>query len=519
MTDAMQTAQSRHRTHRRALIGGVLSLATQGALLGALVPFRNHLSIATAALAFVIPVVVGVVIGGFTPGALASVVGFILYDVFFLPPYGTLTVHGGANWLALVVYLVVTLLVAQVVTNLNAARDEARRREQDAARLFELSQALIGEFTISELLDHIAATVQTVFAPRWTALLLPENTTVSGADGPDLFVAARHGQPLTSEELASLTSNEGQTRSLGMAGGEAASRISVALVASNRPVGLLVLQEARFARQDRALLGTFANQAALAVERAQLQDQAMRTRLLEEIDRWRGAMMGAVSHDLRTPLASVKAAVSTLRQNIPGMTDADRADLLELIELQSDRLARLVTNLLDMTRIESGALAVRPTLIPFDELVEEAVSALDGLVARSRVHVEAGPDLPLLSIDHVLIGQVLANLLENAARLSPPDRPISISAHSLGGSRVPLVELSVADDGPGIAPEERERVFEMFSQNSGGARAGLGLAIAKAFVEAHGGSIWIDPTTTGGARVVFTVPAASGVLDVRDRVS
>jgi two-component system sensor histidine kinase KdpD len=504
----MRTMPARFGTHRRAVVGGTLSLASQGALLLVLLPFRAHLSIATAALAFVIPVVVGVVVGGFTPGALASVIGFILYDVFFLPPYGTLTVHDAANWLALVVYLVVTLLVAQVVTNLNAARDEARRREQDAGRLFELSQALIGDFTLSELLDHIAATVQSVFAPRWTALLLPAVPAPLGGEGPDLFVAARDGQAMTAEELASLTSSSGQTRSLGMAGGEAASRIAVALVASNRPVGLLVLQEVQFARQDRALLGTFANQAALAVERAQLQDQAVRTRLLEEIDRWRGAMMGAVSHDLRTPLASVKAAVSSLRQNNAGLSETDRADLLELIELQSDRLARLVTNLLDMTRIESGALAVRPTLIPFDELVEEALAAVDGLVPRSRVRRESPPDLPLLEIDHVLIGQVLANLLENAARLSPPDRLIRIRARTSGGPTVPLVEISVADDGPGIAAEERERVFDMFSQNSGGGRAGLGLAIAKAFVEAHGGCIWIDPGTTRGARVVFTVPAA-----------
>jgi two-component system, OmpR family, sensor histidine kinase KdpD len=236
----------------------------------------------------------------------------------------------------------------------------------------------------------------------------------------------------------------------------------------------------------------------------------MRTRLLEEIDRWRGAMMGAVSHDLRTPLATVKAAVSSLRQNSAGLSEIDRADLLELIELQSDRLARLVTNLLDVTRIESGALAVRPAPIPFDELVEEALAAVDGLVPRGRVCIEPPADLPLLEIDHVLIGQVLANLLENAARFSPPERLIGISARSISGSTVPLVEIAVTDQGPGIAPGERERVFEMFSQNSGGARGGLGLAIAKAFVEAHGGSIWIDPGTANGARVVFTVPAGNG---------
>jgi two-component system, OmpR family, sensor histidine kinase KdpD len=507
----MPSLQALNGTYRRAGAGMFAALATQGVLVAVLLPFRSHLSIATPALAFVVPVVIGVVVGEFWAGALAALTGFLLYDILFLPPYNTLTVHGGENWLALIVYLVVVLVVTQVVINLHAARDEARRREQDAGRLFELSQTLIGDLEISELLDHIAVTVQTVFAPRWTALLLPADALGAGTDGPELEVAARAGQDLTADELTSLTAGGGQIRSLGLERGGSPSRVAVALVASNRPVGLLVLQEVQFARQDRALLGTFANQAALAVERAQLQDQALRTRLLEEIDRWRGAMMGAVSHDLRTPLASVKAAVSSLRQDSTALNDADRAELLELIELQSDRLARLVTNLLDMTRIESGALAVRPTLMPLDELVDESLAAVNGLVPRSRVRIDAASDLPLLEIDHVLIGQVLANLLENAARLCPGGSPIRITARTIGTPAVPFVEIAVADEGPGIAAEERERVFEMFSQNGGGARSGLGLAIAKAFVEAHGGIIWVDPGVARGARVVFTVPAATNV--------
>jgi len=267
-------------------------------------------------------------------------------------------------------------------------------------------------------------------------------------------VAARAGEELTADELTSLTAGGGQIRSLGMDREGPPSRVAVALVASNRPVGLLVLQEVQFARQDRALLGTFANQAALALERAQLRDQALRTRLLEEIDRWRGAMMGAVSHDLRTPLASVKAAVSSLRQEGTTLNDVDRAELLELIELQSDRLARLVTNLLDMTRIESGALAVRPTLMPLDELVDESLAAVNGLVPRSRVQIEAAPDLPLLEIDHVLMGQVLANLLENAARLCPGGSPIRIGAQSIGTPAAPFVEISVADEGRASPPRK-----------------------------------------------------------------
>jgi two-component system sensor histidine kinase KdpD len=141
--------------------------------------------------------------------------------------------------------------------------------------------------------------------------------------------------------------------------------------------------------------------------------------------------------------------------------------------------------------------------------VDEALAAVSGLVPRSRVEVEPADDLPLLEIDHVLMGQVLANLLENAARLCPDESPIRIEAHQIEKAAVPWVEISVTDQGPGIAAEERERVFEMFSQKGGGARSGLGLAIAKAFVEAHGGTIWVDPGVARGARVVFTVPAAS----------
>jgi two-component system sensor histidine kinase KdpD len=283
----------------------------------------------------------------------------------------------------------------------------------------------------------------------------------------------------------------------------------VALVVNNRPVGMLVLHQVRLAEGDRSLLGTFANQAALAVDRAQLREEALRARLLEEVDSWRSALMGAASHDLRTPLASIKTVVSNLRQPAAHLTAGDRAELLELIETQADRLARLVTNLLDMTRIEAGALEVRAAPIGFDELMDEALESLAGM-APGRVSVHAAADLPLLLIDHVLISQVLANVLENASRLTPDGGKIRVSAAVASGSP-PRVEIAVADDGPGIRREDRERVFEMFSQNGGGGRAGLGLAIARAFVEAHGGDIWIDTEVERGARVVFTVPCAADV--------
>ena len=493
-------------TYQRTTLGIVVTLAGLAALLAVLLPFRSHLSIAIPALVLVLPALVGTVISGFPAGAVGAVAGFLVYDWFFLPPYDTLTVRSPQNWIALVVYVAVVLIVAQVVAKLRSAREEALRRTEESERLFELSQALIGDLTLSQLLTHIVATVQGVFTPRWAALVLPDSRRVTPGSGEVLVVAATAGQPLTEGDIASLTSGGGQARSLGLVDDTGPRRVSVALVVSQRPVGMLVLQDVQLVERERSLLGTFANQAALAVDRAQLREQALRTRLLEEIDRWRSALMGAASHDLRTPLASIKTAVSSLRQADVRLGPDDRAELLELIEVQSDRLARLVTNLLDMTRIEAGALELRPTTVAFDELVDEALASLGGIVAPSRVRVDTEAGLPLLHLDHVLISQVLANVLENAERLSPADSIIRVAARTAPGSAATRVEISVSDDGPGIAREEREQVFEMFSQNGGGGRAGLGLAIAKAFVEAHGGLIWIDPDVMSGARVVFTVP-------------
>jgi two-component system, OmpR family, sensor histidine kinase KdpD len=497
--------------YQRTILGVVATLAGLGVILAILLPLRPHVSIVIPALLFVLPALLGVVLGGFVPGAVGALGGFFLYDYFFLPPYNTLTVRSPQNWVALLVYVVVVLVVAQVVAQLRNAREEALRRTEETGRLYELSQALIGDLNLSQLLTHIVDTVQGVFTPHWTALILPAGGRGALAPGEVLQVAASAGEPLGETDVATLTAGGGRARSLGMAGGAEPRRVSVALAVGDHPVGLLVLQDVELAGRERSLLGTFANQAALALDRAELSEQALRARLLEEIDRWRSALMGAASHDLRTPLASIKTAVSSLRQVGPQLDPADRDELLELIEVQSDRLARLVTNLLDMTRIEAGALELRPVTLAFDELVNEALGSLDGIIGSGRVVVEDPVDLPLLHIDHVLISQVLANLLENADRVSPEDSVIRVTGRVAPGSASTWVEIAVSDDGPGIGKHEQKRVFEMFSQNAGGGRAGLGLAIAKAFVEAHGGLIWIDPDVEDGARLVFTVPSVAVV--------
>ncbi len=488
---------------RRSLVGSAVGILLSVGLGAALVPFRDHLSIATAALALVVPVVAGVAIGGFAAGVASVVAGFLVYDYGFIPPYNALKVGHAQDWVALAVYTVVMVLVSKVVAELDRARSEAQRRTADAQRLFDLSQLLVEDRSVEDLLKTIVGAVRSVFGVSGVALLVPQ-------DGR-LDIAASAGEALTRQELHGLEPLSGLPVSLGTgptgpAGTEQAERMgTVALTASGRPIGVLATRGMPASEADRSLLLTFANHAALALERVQLRDQALRSELLEEVDRLRHALVGAVSHDLRTPLATMKVASSTLLRPAAPLTEADTSELYHLIDLETDRLTRLVTSLLDMTRIDAGVLEVRRRPLSPRSLVRDAVADLGSTLGGRSVEVAIPDDVPDVDADQLLIGQVLANLLDNADRYSPPDSLITVTGEARGDQ----VTLSVADQGPGVPPSEREAVFDRYVRFDTGGRAGLGLAIAKTFVEAHGGHIWVEDVPEGGARFVFSLARAS----------
>jgi two-component system sensor histidine kinase KdpD len=482
---------------RRSLTGAGAALGAVAVLTAIMVPLRSHISIATPALVLIVPVVIGVVVGGFVSGAVAVAAGFFVYDLAFIPPYGTLSVGAPENWAALGVYVVVMVLVAQVVSRLDAARSQADRREAEIRRLFELTDLLIGEKPIAELLALIVSTVHDAFALRSVALLLPS--------GARLEVAAAAGEPLTSDELSRIAPASGRPMSLGTSSTTPDAVRSVALSATGRPVGLLGIKGRALGRHERELLLTFANHIALTVERAQLRAQALRTELLEEIDHLQKALMGAVSHDLRTPLATIKISASTLRNPAADIAPEQRQELLTLIDDQVDRLNRLVTNLLDMSRVQAGALELRRQPIAVADLVAEAVRGLGRPAAAGRFTMDLPENLPLVDVDHLLIGQVLTNLFDNASRYAPPGTPISVSGQIRTDGKV---VVAVTDDGPGVRPEEREIVFQMFTGRGSAGGTGVGLWIAKAFVEAHGEEIWVGDTEGNGARFCFTLPVA-----------
>jgi two-component system sensor histidine kinase KdpD len=485
---------------RRSVIGTVAALASMAALTGAMLPLRSHLSVATTALVLVVPVVVGVISGGFTAGVLSAIAGFLVYDFFFIPPYLTLWVGARENWVALGVYVVVMVPVARVVAGMNTARATEKRQSAEIRELFELSDLLVADKDLDELLSVIVTTLADVFGSRKVALLLPNND--------HLEIVASAGEPLTDTDLRSvLPSAEGQVSAPAQSF-ERGDLLVLALTAAARPIGLLVLSGEADSQHQREPLMTFANQIALAVERAQLREEALRARLTEEVERLAKTLVAAVSHDLRAPLASIKASSSTLSDAEIDISPEARQSLAKLIDVQADRLADLVQSLLDISRIQAGVLEPRCTVVSLSDLVKSVLGDLTPAMRGHSVAVEIPDDLPPVDVDVVLISRVLANLLTNAARHSPKDTSITIRAKSTDAT---TIEVSVTDHGPGVSRDRREEIFGLLARRDDDAGAGLGLTIAKTFVEAHGQRIWVDDAPEDGARFCFTLPVAASI--------
>ncbi|MGB6771473.1 MAG: ATP-binding protein, partial [Candidatus Dormiibacterota bacterium] len=274
-----------------------------------------------------------------------------------------------------------------------------------------------------------------------------------------------------------------------------------------RPVGVLMLVGPALSATDHQLLTTYANHAALAVERAQLREEALQSRVLGEVDNWRRALLASVAHDLRTPLASIKAALSDLADSSVALSEGDRVELLITAEEETDRLTRMVKNLLDMYRIEAGMRRLVKVPTALRELVDEALEGVQGLLQDRPVAVEVDSQL-MVSVDRALVVRVLVNLLENASRYTPNHTPIAIRARHQAGR----VQLEVVDQGPGLSPERLATAFSPVPETRGESRSpepsGVGLVICKAFIEATGGRISARSGPQGGLQLDIVLPAA-----------
>ncbi|MDW8804582.1 sensor histidine kinase KdpD [Streptomyces scabiei] len=432
------------------------------------------LGLANDMLLFLSLTVAAALLGGLLPALASATVGSVLLNWFFTPPVHTWTIADPKNIVAIAVFFAVATSVASVV-------DLAARRTQQAARLraeseilsFLAGSVLRGETSLEALLERVRET----FGMESVALLERgsdvEPWSCAGSVGP-----RRVDRP----EAADVDMPVGDHMALALSG-----RVLPA--------------------EDRRVLAAFAAQAAVVLDRRRLQQEADKARALAEGNRIRTALLAAVSHDLRTPLAGIKAAVSSLRSDDVEWSEEDQAELLAAIEEGADRLDHLVGNLLDMSRLQTGTLTPLIREIDLDEVVPMALVGIPD--PEAAVVLDIPETLPMVAVDKGLLERSVANVVENAVKYSPDGEPVTVSASVLADR----VEVRVVDRGPGVPDEAKHRIFEPFQRYGDaphGAGVGLGLAVARGFAEAMGGTLDAEDTPGGGLTMVLTLPAAPG---------
>ena len=424
-----------------------------------LLPGRGDLSLAAVTLLYLVPVLAAAIAGGAWPALAGAVAADLLVNFLFVPPYHTLRVETLTNVVVLLVYLLVAATVAVAVDVAAQQRTSADRRGVEAALLARVSAAPAAAGSLLDLLSQMRAAYGM--------------TTVALLDGD--LVVERVGPEPDGPPVLALDASPG-----------------VRMAAWGPPL---------FA-EDRATLARLAAAAARLRENKRLADEAAQARQLAEIDRLRAALLDAVGHDLRTPLAGIKAAVSTLRQPDIDWAPADRAELLATVEDSTDRLVALVENLLSLSRLQAGVLSAEARPVALDAVVAGAVLHGPG----HGVEVDVPDDLPLALTDPGLLERVVANLLANAVTASPPDRTVRLEGRAAGDR----LELRVIDHGPGLPVADRDRVFAPFQRlHDQGGGLGLGLAIARGFTEAMGGRLNPSDTPGGGLTMTIDIPTAA----------
>jgi two-component system sensor histidine kinase KdpD len=479
---------------------------------------------------------------------IAAIAASLLFDFFLVPPVFTLTVYRPEEWLALFVFLVDAVLTGQLAVMLRQRAEGAKRQEQETRILYDLVRISTAPEGLEQQLQSLVESLITVFASwgiRECTLLLPDGQGYLKmyAQAP----RAESHQSISNDEQAAAAQVWKTGHSLGlydMAQTRASAKGGISRVVihsttlqktahirlmplktGQRVVGVLRLriyggplsyiEEAHLTEeQERAnprttFFWTFLDQAIAIIELARLRRESLQIEVLQKTDALRAALLSSVSHDLRTPLSSIKAAASSLQQKDIHWDEEAQTSFAATIEREADRLNRLVGNLLDMSRIEGGALKPEKDWYALNELIMDVLQRMQPLLKERPVRTELAIDLPLLDFDYMQMDQVITNLVENAVRYTPAGSPLDISVERQGRE----VLLQVADRGPGIPQQDLERVFDKFyrvKQKTLGTSypmgTGLGLAVCKGLVEANGGRIWAEARQGGGVVFKITLP-------------
>jgi two-component system sensor histidine kinase KdpD len=455
-------------TVQRRALGWAMALVGLAVLTTALVAVRAQFGLTGDLMAFVLLVVAVATVGGFGPGIFSAVAGALLLNWYLVEPYHTLTISKPENSTSLVAFVVVGAVVSLLVSRAERRAADARRATGEAEALAGAAAGLaLDDDPLPSMLDRIRSTFQLDSAALFT----------SGPGGWSLDHAAGESTP-SEPDGATLTVPVGTQAALALDGPAPTA-------------------------DDQLVLGAFAAQLATALERRSLRAEAAASAVMAEGDALRTALLRAVSHDLRTPLASIKASVSSLLQDDIAWSDNDRHEFLATIDEETDRLNGLVGNLLDMSRLQTGVLQMSTRAMGCEELVAVVVAGLDPASA-AEVNLRVPDALPAVSVDPGLLERAVANVVVNALA-HRGGAPVDIEAASADGR----VELRVIDHGPGVAPDQRQRMFEPFQRlgDRGGDGVGLGLAVAHGFTAAMGGHLRPSETPGGGLTMTFSLPA------------
>jgi two-component system sensor histidine kinase KdpD len=474
-------------TTRRQLLGFALAAVLAPALTVLLALSRSSLNLTTDVLAFLVAVIAVALTGGFLPALVEAVAGSLLLNYYFTPPIHQFTIAEANNVVALIVFVAVGVAVSWVV-DLTARRTKQAARASAESELLATTAGSIlrGQGAVDAILER----TREAFAMRSVALL--ECSSAAGADPGE--GEARRGPVARWNCVGS--AGEDPARRPEDADVEVPISDTLSLALSGRPLPA----------GDRRVLGAFAAQAGVALEQQRLAAEAEAAKPIAAADRMRTALLAAVSHDLRTPLASAKAAVTSLRTpGVPWSAD-DVSELLATADESLDRLTHLVENLLDMSRLQAGALSLFPRPVGVDEVVARALDALSPLGRDIKVDIPMS--VPAVQADPAILERIVVNLVQNALRYAPDGKPPLVAASVLGHR----VELRVVDQGPGIPSEDRERVFVPFQRlgdtdNTTG--VGLGLALSRGLTEAMGGTLTAEDTPGGGLTMIVSLPAAT----------
>jgi two-component system, OmpR family, sensor histidine kinase KdpD len=436
---------------------------------------RDVLETTLIALLYLIPLGIITAYWGLGPGITSALITFLTFNYFFIQPYYALTVHQPADVVILMVFLIVAVVISQLVGRAQAGLAAAKAREREATQLYELSTAFAG-------LPNDHAIVQ---------ILAKQVYVVAEGEYVELNITGAHHFAYRLPEIQSPSRPP---------------ELSIPIEAARGVLGEIRLWRAApsISSTEKRLFQTFASQGALALERAWLAQAASRAQVLEESDRLKSAILSSVSHELRTPLSTIKAAASSLRGKEVGWDSPARMELVAAIDDEADHLNMLVGNLLDMSRIESGALQPKREWNILAEIVGNVLGRMRHSAEEHTLQVDVPEDLPLIPVDYVQMEQVFTNLISNSLKYAPVNTVVWIRAQVEGE----LLHVQVSNQGPQVPSEHLERIFDKFYRITAADKVtgtGLGLSICKGIIEAHGGNIWAENVPDGLA-FNFTLP-------------